>query len=177
MSEDICDRGRRTALMAGTFGTLAFMLSVPRAVLAAAGSKPSAQELAALRLTSEVFGAIANRDLDKIASYVADNIVFKGHPDVAEVKGKQAFLDNISQFLRGSIEHGLTLAKRAETAYAIGGEIGTAVLNRRMDYSNRNGKKSPLPIASAFWVAEGKIVAWFEFPLVAGEPPPNAASR
>ncbi len=175
MSEDISDSGRRAALMAGTLGTLAFMLSVPRAVRAAAGASLSAQEQAALQLTSDLFSAIASKDVDKIASCVADDIVFKGHPDMAEVRGKSAVVDTIGQFLRGSVTHGLTLATRADSAYAIGGEIGTAVINRRMDYSTRNGKKSPLPLASAFWVAEGKIAAWFEFPLVAEELSPNTA--
>lgn len=131
-----------------------------------AGSGEDASEQAALRLTAEFVGALASRDVQRLAALVTDDVVFKdivaGFPDV---QGKAAFVQTLAEFMSGpGLE--ISAAKQPLRAFALGGEEGIVVLNERVDTTVREGRRIDLPLAAVFWVRGGKIAVWYEFPLV-----------
>ncbi len=134
-----------------------------------------ASEQAALRLTAQFIGALASRDVQRLAALVADDVVFKdivaGFPDV---QGKAAFIQTLDEFMSGPGRQ-ISAAKQPMRAFALGGADGTVVLNERVDTTVREGRRIALPLAAVFWVRGGKIAVWYEFPLVqAAVPTPPA---
>jgi hypothetical protein len=99
---------------------------------------------------------------------MAENCEFRMDPSDAELKkGRAEFVKSIKQLL----QLGLTITP-GET-FTVGGESGTAVLQRRVDTITINGQTRMVPIAAFFRVKDGKIQEWLDMPLVNLPPPPG----
>lgn len=155
------DLTRRAMMMSTAFGALAVISGPARA--APSGTD---QERAAIQLVSDFLAAWVSRDANRIAAFAADDIVFKGTPNDAEVKGKPAFTDTTARFLGLELANKLTFAERPDRIYAMGGAAGTVVLALRTDVFTNSGKHVQVPLVGAFWVVGNKLKAWYDFPLV-----------
>src|SRR5579884_1641353 len=100
---------RRTMLMSSVLGALAAIASVGAAEAAESSTE---QEQAATKVVTDFIGAWPSRDVEKIASYVGDDMVFKGAPNAMETKGKQAFIADISRFVNGPMGKNINFAQR-----------------------------------------------------------------
>jgi len=155
---------RRAVLAAGGLGGLAVMAGFAATADAADRSQSSA-EREAIRVASNFIASFRGKDFDQMASYLADDVVFREAPSAPERMGKQAFIEAARRFFSSPIAQQREFARRPSAAYAFGGEPGVAVFTSRIDRLNRNGRLVPVSTAAAFWIKNGKIQAWYDFPL------------
>lgn len=160
---------RRTLLVSGAFGALTAMVGLPQRA-AAAAAPYSEQERDAVKVCRDFISAFASRDPDQLATFLSDDVQSRGNPTSPVVSGRDALVEGRKKFLAGPIAKGLTYGGMTE-AFAVGGATGTAVLTKRVNYRIVGGKKTPVALAAMFWVVDGKIHAWYDFPLA---PPARA---
>lgn len=163
---------RRTLLVSGGLGALTAMVGLAERAEAAAPSY-SEQERAAMKLCRDFIGTFASRDADLLGMFVTDDVQVRGNPTAPLTTGREAFVEGRKKFLAGPVARSLTYGGVTE-AFAVGGATGTAVLTKRVNFRTVDGKKTPVALAAAFWVVNGKIQAWYDFPLA---PPAQAPAR
>jgi len=123
----------------------------------------------AVGVVNEWNAAWATKDAEKVGALMAEDCVFRADPRELELKkGRAAFVDEIKRFISMG---GLTIQPVA--TYAVGGETGTAVLQRRIDNITINGQKMMVPLVAFFRVKDGKLQEWLDMPLVNLGPPPG----
>lgn len=128
-----------------------------------------AEEQAALDVVKNWVAAWNAKDPDKVASYMADDVQYSPYyPTYIAERGKTQFL----QTRRRAIAQGV--AMRIGQSLAVGGPRGYAVLVRRVDRFQSGGQQREVPAAAFFWIANGKIHTWLDFPL---ETPPTSAGQ
>ena len=99
--------------------------------------------------------ALTRSDLDEAMKYVAEDCVYHNIP-LDPVKGAKAIRATLEGFMPmlGSIE----IDTQRQVA------VGDLVMNERIDTFSPPGKaKYGLPVAGAFEVKNGKIVAWRDY--------------
>jgi limonene-1,2-epoxide hydrolase len=107
------------------------------------------------RTVSAFCDALTRGDLDEAMKLVADDCVYHNIP-LEPVKGAAAIRATLQGFLQmlGSIE----IDTRRQIA------VGDLVMNERIDSFSPPGKtRYGLPVAGAFEVKNGKIVAWRDY--------------
>jgi limonene-1,2-epoxide hydrolase len=107
------------------------------------------------RTVSAFCDALTRGDLDEAMKLVADDCVYHNIP-LEPVKGAAAIRATLQGFLQmlGSIE----IDTRRQIA------VGDLVMNERIDTFSPPGKgRYGLPVAGAFEVKNGKIVAWRDY--------------
>jgi len=136
---------------------------------------PSREEQAAIEVVKGWSDAHASRDPEKVASYLAETGEFDVDQRESPKKTRTEYVNKI----RNIISAGGLLTEITDV-FAIGGELGTAVIVRRLDTINFNGQNRTVPIVAFFWVQNGKIQKWLDRPLVAppsGTPGPATPPR
>jgi len=131
----------------------------------------TAQERAAINVVKAWFAGWEAGDAQKMSSYMADNVEFRGIPNQPIRMGRDEFVKDVGRFIR------LKPHVRITEAVAIGGATGTAVLTKRIDTIKINGKTRMVPLAAFFRVDHGKIQEWLDMPLIPLGPPPGAAAQ
>lgn len=105
-------------------------------------------------LVSSFCDAWANRNVDEILDYFAEDAVYHNMP-IAPMQGKQA-IKNILQQIVGPCSwiewETLNMA-----------EAGSLVFTERVDRFEMNGKRIELPVAGVFEIEGGKIKAWRDY--------------
>jgi limonene-1,2-epoxide hydrolase len=98
--------------------------------------------------------AWANRDVEEIMSYFAEDAVYHNIP-VVPMKGKAAIQAVITAFMAPATAVDWEVLGVAES--------GNAVFTERVDRFEIAGKKVELPVAGVFEVEDGKISAWRDY--------------
>ncbi len=143
---------------------------------AALASGPNRYERQAMQVVRNFTTAYDHKDADKAASYVEDNIEFRGDPSD---KDFQRGLDALRNFVappgggltgppgQPSMKVSLGEMKISQIS-AIGGPGEVNVITRRIDHLTINGKEMTIPVSSFFRVSamDGKIEEFFEVPLI-----------
>jgi ketosteroid isomerase-like protein len=162
----------------------------------AQGAAPAAtkqDERKALSVVRDWTAAFANKDADKAASYMEDNVQFRVDPsDPGFSKGRDTARNLIRQLVgadaptpppagaaagppRPKMEFG---AIKLQQIYAIGDSNEVVVIVRRIDELKLNGKSMSIPIGAFYRVnpKDGKIEEWLDDPLIkiGAGPPPSA---
>ena len=104
----------------------------------------------------------AKRDVNLLADYLADDIVyqmFEGRPDIL---GREAFVETLGGFLQNM--------KEVEWEILRTHTIGELVINDRIDHFVGETEKQSMhfSIAGFFLVRDGKIKVWKDYALPGG---------
>lgn len=169
-SEFSGEGSRRALLMAAGLGALATVTGVPQPAHAE-GDSSSAQQRAAISVVNDLIAALVRRDVDKMASYLSDDVVFKATLLNKELNGIESFKRDFSGFLNSPIGRAISVDKRLGHVYAIDVSGGTALLVQRTEHTSMNGKTFTSEVAAAFFLVDGKIRAWFDMVIPPGAPP------
>jgi len=86
-------------------------------------------------------------------------------PSAPERMGKQAFIEAARRFFSSPTAKQREFARGPSAVYAFGSDPGVAVFTNRIDHLERNGSRVPVATAAAFWIQNGKIKMWYDFPL------------
>jgi limonene-1,2-epoxide hydrolase len=174
----------------------AIALALTQSVCAQGGA-PAAigqNERKAISVVREWTAAFANKDADKAASYMADNVQFRLDPsDPGFSRGRDAARNLLRRLVGGDFPPppagGAAVPPRPrmefgsiklEQIYAIGGSNEVVVIVRRIDELKLNGKAMSIPIGAFYRVdpKDGKIEEWLDDPLIKvgmGPPPGGPA--
>ena len=143
-----------------------------RAVLAAAGgiagcaTVPAQQEssemkteleIANEKLVNDFCADWSTRDVNRLASYLADDLVyqmFEGRPDII---GREEFIKQLGPFLQN--------LEAVEWEILQSYVVGPLVINERMDHfiAASEDRSMHFQIAGYFLVRDGKIQVWKDF--------------
>jgi uncharacterized protein (TIGR02246 family) len=134
------------------------------------------QEHEAAEVVKAWIAAFATKDPQKVASYMAEDCVFRGDPSQPLQKGREAFVKEISGFI------GVIANIKIDEIYVTGNEWDTAVLTKRTDTLSPNAggplAGKAVPLAGFFRVKNKKITEWLDVPLFPlPAPPPTPAPR
>jgi hypothetical protein len=98
---------------------------------------------------------------------VADDIEFKGIPDVPFIKGREGMIAQLEKVASLPIFKRTVTAKEVGQMVAFGGETGAVVSFYREDFlEEEDGTLRPVPIAASLWIVNGKIKLWYDLPLI-----------
>jgi limonene-1,2-epoxide hydrolase len=144
---------RRGWLAAGAGGAL-----FSRACLVD-GAEPSLSPIEAehAKIVTEFCGAWSTLDAEKIASFVADKVIYQVIDNVPLVRGKEGLIKFITPFL--------AKMQKAEWEILRTHAIGHLVINERIDhfYSKAGKDDAHFEVSGLFLVREGKIVEWKDY--------------
>jgi hypothetical protein len=161
----------RRALLTGACALLVLWATAPQA-LAQAPAVPALaegtqadppdsrteQERGAIQLVEDWSAAWSSGDPQKVASYVADDVVFSPNfPDELAMESRARLTEVISYFVKMRPRFEVT------QTLAVGGSAGTVVLARRIDRFPNNPR--PTLNAAFFWIKDGKIRQWYDMPM------------
>jgi limonene-1,2-epoxide hydrolase len=102
----------------------------------------------------EFCAAFAAKDVDTIASLLADDVVYH-NVGMAPAIGKEASLAMIQGFLDMAEKMDFTIHRIAAN--------GDTVLTERTDTFTINGAQAPIPVMGTFDLRDGLIVAWRDY--------------
>ena len=149
---------RREFLAAGGVGA-ALLLAAGKTQ--AADSVISTAEKANEKVVNEFCVAWETMDIDKIASFLDDEIVFRMIDDAPFTEGKQAVIDGIGPFLSN------LKSARFEMLRSVA--MGNIVVNDRIDhFGKEDGSSNAYHITGVFKVKNGKIVEWRDYMMPTG---------
>jgi limonene-1,2-epoxide hydrolase len=139
--------------------------SASLAVLAAKASaaevdpKLLALEEANINLVNDFCAAWETMDVDKLASFWDDAIVYQ-LIEGPRINGKAALIDGTKQFL----------ATRTEARFEVprSAAMGNMVINERVDHFKRENNDEAFHVTGFFLVKNGKIVEWQDYTMPAG---------
>lgn len=147
---DTQELNRRGFLAAGGIGA-ALLMSAGKAEAAEA----SDIEKANLKVVNDFCAAWETMDVDKLGSFLADNVAFRMFDAAPRISGKEDLIVQIKQFLRGAIGVRFEMLRS--------NVIGNVVINERIDHFDRGEKKNAYHITGFFLVKNGKIVEWQDY--------------
>jgi len=105
-------------------------------------------------LVQEFCAAFATKDVDTIASLLADDVVYH-NVGMAPAVGKEASVAMIQGFLDMAEKMTFEIHRIAAN--------GDSVLTERTDTFTINGADSPVAVMGSFDLRDGKIVAWRDY--------------
>jgi len=113
----------------------------------------SSSEFANDAMIREFFKAVERRDVDHIASCLAEDAVYDNIP-LDPIVGRVAIHEFLSRRAdlpppRVEIHHQLV--------------AGDVVMNERTDYTSHDGREIPLRMCGVFEIHDGLITAWREY--------------
>jgi len=150
---------------------ISLWISLPSGLRAqASGSSQLEQD--AIKVVNAWDAAWATKDAEKVAAYMAEDCEFRADPRETELKKGRAEFVNSMKRLIGA---GITI--QVIETHAMGGEAGTAVLQKRIDTITIGGQRREIPLAAFFRVKDGKIQEWLDMPLVVFNAPPGGPGR
>jgi len=105
-------------------------------------------------VVQEFCAAFATKDVDTIASLLADDVVYH-NVGMAPAVGKEASVAMIQGFLDMAEKMTFEIHRIAAN--------GDSVLTERTDTFTINGADSPVAVMGSFDLRDGKIVAWRDY--------------
>ena len=105
-------------------------------------------------VVQEFCAAFATKDVDTIASLLADDVVYH-NVGMAPAVGKEASIAMIQGFLDMAEKMTFQIHRIAAN--------GDSVLTERTDTFTINGADSPVAVMGTFDLRDGKIVAWRDY--------------
>jgi len=140
---------RREFLAAGGVAPLALVLG------GQSGSRDlTAAEQANVDVVNGFCDAWATRDASQIASFLADDVVFRFTQDADAVTGSETFREQAGGFLANASEVRFDVLE----TWA----VGPLVVNLRVDYFTSPDGQQEFRVAGVFYVSDGKIVEWID---------------
>jgi limonene-1,2-epoxide hydrolase len=130
---------------------LAGALALPRRAAAAA---PTAEEKANLALVTAFCASFAGRDMTKIASFLADNCVYRVTETTPPLSGKDAI-----ERIRTYVDRSTKIEFKILESWA----KGSIVVNERIDSFEPAPPRSPYHLTGVFFVKGGKIAEWTDY--------------
>jgi len=142
-----------------TLGTAGLLLSLTETSLADddANVEPSQLEQDNAALVTDFCKSWSTIDVDQIAGYLDDKIVYQMFEGMPEIKGKEDFIKRIKPFFAA--------IDRVEWDILRTHTIGNLVINERVDHFYRKDDKPDMhfPVAGFFVVKDGKIRIWRDY--------------
>jgi uncharacterized protein (TIGR02246 family) len=142
---------RRAFLGLGAAG-IAGLAALPRS---ADARDWTAAEKANVQVVNAFCAAWASSDAEKIAAFMAEDCTTRLSETQPPSKGRAAFRDT----LKGLFQRVQKVEIEVTETFA----IGPTVLNDRIDYITREGKRSPVRVVGFFLVTDGKIAEWTDY--------------
>lgn len=140
---------RREFLAAGGVAPLALALG------GQSGSRElTAAEQANVDVVNGFCDAWATRDAGQIASFLADDVVFRFTQDGEAATGSETFRQQAGGFLADASDARFEVLE----TWA----VGPLVVNLRVDYFTTGDQQQEFRVAGVFYVADGKIVEWID---------------
>jgi uncharacterized protein (TIGR02246 family) len=115
----------------------------------------TAGEKANVQVVNAFCAAWASSDPEKIASFMAEDCTTRLSETQPPSKGRAALRDTI----QGLFQRVQKVEIEVTETFA----IGPTVLNDRIDYITREGKRSPIRVVGFFLVKDGKIAEWTDY--------------
>lgn len=155
MSTSDSNPSRRAFLAAGATGASLFALAQNRADAQEVSAELKEHEQANIKLVNEFCDAWETMDVDKLASFLADDVTFRMIDTSPRIEGKAALVEGTRQFL----------APRKSARFEVlrSEAIGNLVINERIDHFEREDGKDAFHVAGFFLVKDGKIVEWQDY--------------
>jgi len=155
MSTSESGTNRREFLAAGSIGA-AILLAGGKA--RAADDKLTAAETANEKVVNDFCAAWESMDVEKIGSYLDDDVSFRMIDTAPVVEGKDKVVAGFPAFFERLD------SARFEMLRSVA--MGTVVVNDRIDhFHHKDGKKDAYHITGVFVVKGGKIVEWRDYLL------------
>lgn len=127
-----------------------------------------AEEAEAMAVVEDWVAGWNARDPAAVASLMTENVQFStNYPEYITEITREHFLESRSEGIAAGVDMEIA------DGLAIGGPEGIAVLIERTDRFTVDGQEYEVPTAGFFWLEEGLITTWLDFPL---EAPPEDAS-
>lgn len=121
------------------------------------------QEQDAIQVVNDWNAAWSTGDAEKVGEFMSENCVFRLFLNDTELRiGRAEFVKALKQIFENG--NGAVRTKKAVETYAVGGENGTAVMQRRVD--TVRGQERIVPVMGFFRVKDGQIQEWLDMLLV-----------
>jgi ketosteroid isomerase-like protein len=128
------------------------------------------QERAAVQLAEQWVAAWAAGDVQKAASFMAENFEFRGDPSEGFTRGRDAYLHQLTRLGRAPKPRRMDITE----IFAIGSWWDTTVTFLRVDHDTVGGKALDMPVAVTLRIKNGKIQEWLDSPTIKWDiAPPN----
>jgi limonene-1,2-epoxide hydrolase len=115
----------------------------------------TAGEKANVQVVNAFCAAWASSDPEKISSFMAEDCTTRLSETQPPSKGRAALRDTIANLFQR--------VQKVEIEVTETFAIGPTVLNDRIDYITREGKRSPIRVVGFFLVKDGKIAEWTDY--------------
>lgn len=144
---------RRGFLLAGSVGS-AMALALGDSAFAA-DTGQSAAEKANEKIVNDFCATWESMDVDKLAGFLADEVVFRMIDTAPFVEGKEALREGIVGFL----------ATRNSARFEVlrSHAVGNVVVNERVDHFGREEGNDAFHVTGVFLVKNGKIAEWRDY--------------
>ena len=110
--------------------------------------------MSALETVNTFMRCIESKDIDAAVALLADDVLYENMP-IDPVVGRRA----VRQVLEGFLKPAAQIEWRVLTEY----EVGSAVINERLDRFQIGDGWLELPVAGFFEVADGQITLWRDY--------------
>lgn len=158
MSDKSFESNRRNFLLAGAAGS-AIALGLSGVSAADASSGKSETEDANEKLVNEFCATWESMDIDKLVSFLSDDVVFRMIDTAPFVEGKEALREGIVGFL--------STRKSARFEMIRPQVMGNIVVNERIDHFGREDGNDAFNAVGVFLVKNGKIAEWRDYMMPA----------
>lgn len=134
-------------------GLAAGALTLPKR---AAAAGPTAAERAALDLVTAFCQSFATRDMQKIASYLAGDCVYRITETAAPLTGPAAI-----ERIRAYVERSTSVEFKILESWV----KGPVVVNERIDHFVSPDREVSYHLTGVFFVKDGKIAEWTDYSI------------
>lgn len=139
--------------------SVALMVAIPTLTLTACEAEPQppnqektvSQEI---QIVDDLMAAFNTKDVDQIMSFFTEDAIYHNMP-TGPVQGTEA--------VRGLIESYVNAAAKVDWEVLTSAQVGSTVLNERLDRFVFGDKDVALPVMGAFEIQGGKIAAWRDY--------------
>ena len=129
---------------------LAAAVALPRLAVA----ETTAAEKANLKLVTDFCASFATRDMAKIASFLAEDCVYRVTETTPPARGKDAV-----ERMRTYVERSTKIEFKILESWV----KGAVVVNERIDSFEPAPPRSPYHLTGVFFVRDGKIAEWTDY--------------
>lgn len=158
MSNKSFETNRRNFLLAGAAGS-AVALGLSGVSAAEGSGGKSAAETANEEIVNEFCATWESMDIEKLLSFLSDDIVFRMIDTAPFVEGKDALREGIGGFL--------STRKSARFEMIRSQVMGNIVVNERIDHFGREDGNDAFNVVGVFLVKNGKIAEWRDYMMPA----------
>ncbi len=107
-----------------------------------------------IRIVDGLMAAFNRKDVDQIMGFFTEDAIYHNMP-TDPVQGTDA--------VRGVIESYVNAAAKVDWEVLVSAQVGSTVLNERLDRFVFGDKDVALPVMGAFEIRDGKIAVWRDY--------------